>query len=805
MSAPAEETEKPASPKRKSALDDTLLLNVVTEYFKLAGVVLVVWFVGYFAFSPSWLLLGLVVYVWKEKHTREQKLKIEINQRTARDEKTEILARVEDLPSWVCFPDVERAEWLNKMIDQLWPYIGDYVDRLLRESIEPKIRESLPASLSSFKFSKIDIGDIPPRIGGVKVYTQNVRRDEIYMDLEIVYSSDSNVAVQVKGINAGIKDLQIHGIMRVIFKPLISKMPLMGGISVFFLNNPTVDFNLTSLANAFDLPGLNDMLHTIVIEQIANIMVLPNRIPISMVEGLNLNKLRYPQPQGVLRIHLLEAKELVRADIGMMKKGKSDPYAIAVVGAQTFKTKTINNTICPQWNMTYEAIVDVAEGQCLQVDVLDDDPGSKDDPLGNASVDISHVFERGMVDEWLQLENVKSGFVHVRLQWLYLANDPLELDRMVQQVQEESKDDDSVSSCILLVNLDSARDLPRGKKTLSEPSPQVYLYVGQSKHKSGIKANTNEPRWEENFRFLIHNPNYQNLDVEVRDSKSDKVIGAVTIKLKELLSATDMVLDQKFPLKQNGPAGILNMRLALRVLTPNYNADWLDESEPLITEPPPKKEGEVKEGAGEAGGSPAEKKPEGTSVDKPSQPSQPAPATDEVIPPASSSVDVESSLRQRKAPPMQQIVQDPRGEFGNGRIQMTFRYSPQRQTLIIVVHKCVNLRPFDSDNLSDPYVRMYLLPEKSSSSRRKTQVIKDNLNPVFDETFEYPISPSELPNRSLEICVKNEVGVFSSSKKIMGVVNLELNNLDTSKAITEWFDLRPEDNTEKISLVESDV
>ena len=26
----------------------------------------------------------------------------------------------------------------------------------------------------------------PPRIGGVKVYTENVRRDEIYMDLDIM-------------------------------------------------------------------------------------------------------------------------------------------------------------------------------------------------------------------------------------------------------------------------------------------------------------------------------------------------------------------------------------------------------------------------------------------------------------------------------------------------------------------------------------------------------------------------------------------------------------------------------------------
>ena len=32
--------------------------------------------------------------------------------------------------------------------------------------------------------------------------------------------------------------------------------------------------------------------------------------------------------QGVLRIHVIEAKDLVAADIGILKKGKSDPYCI---------------------------------------------------------------------------------------------------------------------------------------------------------------------------------------------------------------------------------------------------------------------------------------------------------------------------------------------------------------------------------------------------------------------------------------------------------------------------------------------
>ena len=38
----------------------------------------------------------------------------------------------------------------------------------------------------------------------------------------------------------------------------------------------------------------------------------------------------------------------------------------------------------------------------------------------------------------------------------------------------------------------------------------------------------------------------------------------------------------------------------------------------------------------------------------------------------------------------------------------------------------------DSDQLADPYVKIYLLPDKSS--KKKTDVVKNNLNPIFDET-----------------------------------------------------------------------
>lgn len=34
----------------------------------------------------------------------------------------------------------------------------------------------------------------------------------------------------------------------------------------------------------------------------------------------------------------------------MLGKGKSDPYAIISIGAQEFRTQTIDNTVDPKWD-----------------------------------------------------------------------------------------------------------------------------------------------------------------------------------------------------------------------------------------------------------------------------------------------------------------------------------------------------------------------------------------------------------------------------------------------------------------------
>lgn len=62
--------------------------------------------------------------------------------------------------------------------------------------------------------------------------------------------------------------------------------------------------------------------------------------------------------QGVLRIHLVEAQNLIAKDnfMGGMVKGKSDPYVKIRVAGITFRSHTIKENLNPIWNELYEVL-----------------------------------------------------------------------------------------------------------------------------------------------------------------------------------------------------------------------------------------------------------------------------------------------------------------------------------------------------------------------------------------------------------------------------------------------------------------
>ncbi|KRG01713.1 extended synaptotagmin-2 isoform X3 [Drosophila mojavensis] len=787
-----------AAVAKPSSSNEDSIFSVIYSVGKKVAIVGSIYLVGYMGWSVAWLIAPVILSVARDQLAKTSAKRRDIAKASALAcEKDVILARIDELPAWVYFPDVERAEWLNKILKQVWPNANHFARTLVKETIEPNVALALSQyKMNGFRFDRIILGTIPPRIGGVKIYDKNVDRNEIIMDLDLFYASDCDINFYLAGMKGGIKDFQIHGWVRVVMKPLIRSMPLVGGLQIFFLNNPNIDFNLVGVIDFMDMPGLSDLLRRIIVEQIGNVMVLPNKLPISLSDEVSAVSLKMPEPEGLLRIHVVEAKNLMKKDISVLGKGKSDPYAIVNVGAQEFRTQIIDNNVNPKWDYWCEAVVEVSQRAILVLRLFDWDRTSDDESLGRATIDISSVIKKGVLDTWLALEDAKHGDLHVRLQWYKLTADPNDLQQILLETQLLRVT--TMSSAVLSVFIDSARHLKQARAN-SKPDPYLVCSVNKQKKQTAMILRDDSPVWEQGFTFLVTNPNNESLNIKIYDQKTGNDIGQFTYTLSTLLKQFNMeVIQQPFQLQKSGPESRLYMSLSLRILKAG---EIDDESEALEQIAAMQRSTSVKTPDPPALTSQASKdeqaKAKRLSAETPISEEEPIKST--TIIPASASLEkaiseVASSTLTHRMPDTTSTS----GEHGLGRIQLSITYSAQRQKLDVTIHKIMNIPLRDPSSIPDPYVKLYLLPGRSKESKRKTSVIKDNCNPVYDASFEYLISIAELRHTELEVTVCTQKGFLSSGSPIIGMLKIPLDDseITTPAGLKSWFDLQPEQKHE---------
>ncbi|XP_028175060.1 extended synaptotagmin-2 isoform X1 [Ostrinia furnacalis] len=786
------------------------VLSMIYKFFKKVAVVGAVYLVGYMQWSVAWLIGPVILSVMRDQWRKESESRRNIAKAAAlSSERDVILARLDELPSWVFFPDVERAEWLNRILLQVWPNVNHYARSLIKDSIEPAVAESLANfKLNGFKFERMILGTIAPRVGGVKVYDKNLSRDEIIMDVDLFYAGDCDISFVLQGIRAGIKDLQIHGMVRVVMKPLITKIPLVGGLQVFFLNNPSIDFNLVGAADVLDMPGFSDILRRCIVEQVARMMVLPNKLPIKLSDEIPTVDLRMPEPEGVLRIHLVQAQNLMKKDVSMLGKGKSDPYAIITVGAQQWKTKHIDNDVNPRWNYWCEAIISSRKSQVLQCELWDWDPGmgiQNDDFLGRCSLDISQVVRAGRLDTWQTLQQAKHGKIHLRLSWHRLSTDLLDLSHAITETQLIKTGD--LSSAVVSVYIDCCRHLPNAR-VHSRPDPYLTVTVGKKTENTAVQMRTDSPVYEIGYSFLVQNPEIDIVDIKAVDQKTGSSLGQLTFPLSALLKEKNLtLLPQPLNLQKSGPESKIILSMQLKILKEAIKEEDMDEAEaadlgpePATMPSPPATPSDTMDGATPLPTPPANPVPEQTDVelknmddnttDSSSQKSIPV----EQILKSVVSQEEQAPSSGRDSPKLvhrTSSITTSAGEAGLGRILLSLRYSMQNQTLFVVVHKIANIPLKDPTNVPDPYVKLYLLPGRSKDSKRKTIVVKDSCMPEYDEQFEWVIPLAELHSRQVEVTVATHKG-FLGGSPIIGQVIVHLNQYDFREAKTLWYDLMPE-------------
>ncbi|KAG7257304.1 hypothetical protein CRUP_031806, partial [Coryphaenoides rupestris] len=234
--------------------------------------------------------------------------------------------------------------------------------------------------------------------------------------------------------------------------------------------------------------------------------------------------------EGVLRVHLLEAQHLIAKDnfMGGIVKGKSDPYVKMRVAGVTFRSHTIKENLNPVWNELYEVVLSQLPGQEVQFELFDKDI-DQDDFLGRFKLNLRDIVSTKLIDTWYTLNDVKSGRVHLLLEWLPTLSDTSRLEQILQYQSQQSYQNKVIpSAAVLFVYMERAHGLPdlalRQSSLQVDPAVQDQVWLTQQlsqgdhhetkTHTPAICERSTSPRWDESCHFLVRDPREEVLTVK---------------------------------------------------------------------------------------------------------------------------------------------------------------------------------------------------------------------------------------------------------------------------------------------------
>ncbi|KAK3194953.1 hypothetical protein Dsin_026263 [Dipteronia sinensis] len=289
----------------------------------------------------------------------------------------------DNFPEWISFPVFEQVKWLNKELNKLWPFVADAAELVIKESVEPLLEEYRPPGITSLKFSKLSLGNVAPKIEGIRV--QSFKDGQITMDIDFRWGGDPSIilaveAALVASIPIQLKDLQVFTVIRVIFQ-LAEDIPCISAVVVALLSEPKprIDYTLKAVGGSLTaLPGISDMIDDTVNTIVSDMLQWPHRIvvPIGGIP-VDLSELEL-KPQGKLLVTVVKANGLKNMEI----IGKSDPYVVVYIQPLLkVKTNVVDNNLNPVWNQSFELIAEDKETQSLILEVFDKDIG-QDKRLG---------------------------------------------------------------------------------------------------------------------------------------------------------------------------------------------------------------------------------------------------------------------------------------------------------------------------------------------------------------------------------------------------------------------------------------
>ncbi|KAJ8245447.1 hypothetical protein GJAV_G00270850 [Gymnothorax javanicus] len=139
---------------------------------------------------------------------------------------------------------------------------------------------------------------------------------------------------------------------------------------------------------------------------------------------------------------------------------------------------------------------------------------------------------------------------------------------------------------------------------------------------------------------------------------------------------------------------------------------------------------------------------------------------------------------------------EPKEQEKLGKLQYTLDYNFTENQLMVGIIQAAELPAMDMGGTSDPYVKVYLLPDKKK--KFETKVHRKTLNPTFNEQFTFKVPYTELGGKTLVMTVY-DFDRFSKHDAI-GDIKVPMNKVDFSRVTEEWRDLQSAEKEEQEKL-----
>lgn len=501
---------------------------------------------------PIGLIIGFFLFVYSKPKEVKEPIVTPIHEL---DTDT-LLELLPEIPNWIKSPDYERVDWLNKYISDMWPYLDKAICQTIRSTVKPMFADYIGKyTIKDIEFEKLSLGTLPPTFHGMKVYETN--ENQLVLEPAIKWAGNPNVVLAVTLMSVKFRfqlvDLQVFASPRIYLKPLIPTFPCFANIVISLMEKPYVDFGLKVMGgDIMSIPGVYRFVQETIKKQVASLYHWPQFLEIPIVDT---SSAAVKKPVGILHVNVIRATKLLKMDV----IGASDPYVKLRLSGEKLPAKRTSikrKNLNPEWNEKFKLIVKDPETQALELQVYDWDKVGSHDKLGMQIVQLKELTPHEPKKFILNLlKNTNMNDHHNKKPRgkleLELTFDPFKLEsesfkgsdslsRKESIVDRTIEDEESSEPGVLLVTVIAAEDLEVVKHHTNAYAQ--ILFRGDRRKSTTIKKNRN-PRWNEDFEFMVEEPPLnEKLRVEVFSKRKSfgftrkESLGFVDITLADVVN-----------------------------------------------------------------------------------------------------------------------------------------------------------------------------------------------------------------------------------------------------------------------------